>query len=141
MGTATIPLERVSAGVGSVLDHQLDAFFSLPARAAEMARDVKWQPLAFEQQLAERATGNAEGAGFDACAIGGMERATYMRVLNTPNAAQAMYGKDEARLRMAWTIGSGAIKKSHHLDCRTARIQRAVDRELADGCRSRHRHC
>jgi len=34
--------------VGGILDHQLDAFFSLPARAAEMARDVKRQPLAFE---------------------------------------------------------------------------------------------
>ena len=97
-----------------------------------MARDVKRQPLAFEQQLAERGVGDTEGASFDACAIGGMKRATYMRVLDAPNAAQAMGGEDEARLRMAWTIGSGAIKQSHQLDCRTARRQRAVDRELAD---------
>ncbi len=61
---------------------QLDALAALPARAAQMACDMQRQPLAFQQQLAERRVGHAEGASLDARAVGACERAADMRLLD-----------------------------------------------------------
>src|SRR5262245_22420786 len=114
-------LERVPARIGGILDHELNAFSPLPARAAQMSHDMKWQPLAFQQQFPEGRIGDTEGASLDACAVSAMQRATHMRILDAADAAQAMRGKYEAWLRMAGPIRPGAIEQIHQFDCRTTR--------------------
>ncbi len=86
-----------------------------------MAGDVERQPLAFEQRVAERRVGHAEGARLDAAAVGGVQRAAEMRLFDAAHAGEAMRRKDEARLGMPWSVRPGAIDEIDQLERGAAR--------------------
>ena len=69
-----------------ILDHQFDALPSLPARTAQMTRNVQSLPLALQEKLLELRAGDAKRAGFEASAVRSLQRAADMGVLDGAHA-------------------------------------------------------
>ena len=122
-----------------ILDHQFDAFASLPACPPQVTRDVQSLPLAPQENLFELGARNAKGARFEATTVGSVQRAADMGVLNGANAAHAMRGENEAWLGVAYSIGTGAVDQVHELEIRPARRQRSIEGELLEPGGAQHR--
>ena len=77
-------------------------------------------------------SGDAKGASLEAAAVGGLQRAADMGVLDRAYAAQAVRREDEARFGVALPIGAGAVDQIHELESGAARRERSIE----GSCRS-----